>query len=239
MMTKKYFTADMVLRLRRIAIDLEEHSRKSDLFSGIKEIYGIDVDNKTSPECMQALYGSLQRLNPEVVKLCGIKSLSFDDLGPSKEYYPNHGKYINNTLVLNDQLLKDPRIIVDPDNGAILNKLDQTLYHELGHGWDEFQGEDGDLSLKEEWLTLSGWSKYPKPGLKRIHIKEKGTPELIGEYYYSPYARFTRFYAKRNPWDDWADTFSYYVGGALSYLPKDKTAYFDKLLKKYIKGGKR
>jgi hypothetical protein len=238
MMTKKYTLVDVILRLRKIAIDLEEHSRNSDLFSAIKEIYGIVVDKKTSPECLQALFGSIQRLNPEVIKMCGIKSLSFDDLGPSKEYYPNHGRYINNTLVLNDQLLKDSRIVVDPDNGAILNKLDQTLYHELGHGWDEYQGEDGDLSLKEDWLNLSGWSKYPKPGLKRIHIKEKDTPELVGEYYYSPYARFTRFYAKRNPWDDWADSFSYYVGGALSYLPKNKIAYFDKLLKKYIKGGK-
>jgi hypothetical protein len=238
MMNKNRTPVDIIFRLRRIAVDLEEYSRKSDLFSAIKEVYGIDVDRKTNPECIQALYGSLQRLKPQVVKMCGIKSLSFDDLGPSKEYYPNHGKYINNTLVLNDQLLKDPNIIIDPDNGAILNKLDQTLYHELGHGWDEVQGEDGDLSLEEDWLKLSGWSKYPKPGLKRIHIKEKNTSELVGEYYYSPFARFTRFYAKRNPWDDWADSFSYYVGGAKSYLPKDKVAYFDKLLKKYIKGGK-
>jgi len=238
MITKKHIPVEVIFRLRRIAVDLEEYSRKSDLFSAIKEIYDIDVDKKANPECIQALYGSLQRLNPEVVKMCGIKSLSFEDLGPSKEYYPNHGKYINNTLVLNDQLLKDPNIIVDPDNGSILNKLDQTLYHELGHGWDEVQGEKGDLSLMNDWLELSGWSKYPKPGHKRIHIKEKGSPEVVGEYYYSPYAKFTRFYAKRNPWDDWADSFSYYVGGAKSYLPKNKIAYFDKLLKKYLKGGK-
>lgn len=238
MTTKKHIPVEVIFRIRRIAVDLEEYSRKSDLFSAIKEIYDIDVDKNSSPECIQAVYSSLQRLNPEVVKMCGIKSLSFEDLGPSKEYYPNHGKYINNTLVLNDQLLKDPNIIVDPDNGSILNKLDQTLYHELGHGWDEVQGEKGDLSLMNDWLELSGWSKYPKPGHKRIHIKEKGSPELVGEYYYSPYAKFTRFYAKRNPWDDWADSFSYYVGGAKSYLPKNKVAYFDKLLKKYLKGGK-
>lgn len=239
MMTKKYTPVDIICRLRRIAVDLEEYSRKSDLFSALKEIYDIDVDHSTDPECLRALYGSLQRLNPELVKTCGIKSLSFDDLGPSKEYYPNHGRYIKNTLVLNNQLLKDPKIIIDPDNGSILNKLDQTLYHELGHGWDEYQGENGDLSLKEDWMGLSGWSKYPKAGHKRVKIKEKGTPELVGEYYYSPFAKFTRFYAKRNPWDDWADSFSYYVGGAKSYLPKDKIEYFDKLLKKYLKGGNK
>jgi hypothetical protein len=238
MKSLKFTPIEIISRLRRVASDLEEHSRNSDLFSGISEIYGIDVDKSTSPECMQALYGSLQRLNPEIVRMCGIKTLSFEDLGPSKEFYPNHGKYVNNTLVINEQLLKDPRVIVDPDHGVILNKLDQTLYHELGHGWDEFQGENGDLSLKEDWMSLSGWSKYPKPGLKRVRICEKGTPEIVGEYYYSPHARFTRFYAKRNPWDDWADSFSYYVGEAFSYLPKNKIEYFDKILKKYLKGRK-
>jgi hypothetical protein len=238
MMTTKSTPIEVVFRLRRIAADLEEHSRNSDLFSGIKEIYDINVDRKAIPECIQALYSSLQRLSPEVVKMCGIKSISFDDLGPSKEYYPNHGKYVNNTLILNDQLLKDPLLIIDSDNGSIINKFDQTLYHELGHGWDEAQGEESDLSLKNDWQELSGWSKYPKPGLKRIHIKENGTPEVVGDYYYSPYARFTRFYAKRSPWEDWADSFSYYIGGAKSYLPKDKIEYFDKLLKKHLKGGK-
>lgn len=233
MTMKKCAAADLVLRLRRVAMDLEEYSRKADIFSALKEIYDIDVDKNSDPECVRILHSSLQRLNPEVVKLCGIKSISFDDLGPSKEYYPNHGRYVNNTLVLNTQLLNDPLIIVDPDNGSILNKFDQTLYHELGHGWDEFQGENGDLSLKEDWMGLSGWSKYPKPGHKRIKIREKGTPEVVGEYYYSPFAKFTRFYAKRNPWDDWADSFSYYVGGAKNYLPKNKIAYFDKILKKY------
>jgi hypothetical protein len=55
---------------------------------------------------------------------------------------------------------------------------------------------------------------------------------MVGEWYYDPKAGFTRFYAKRNPWDDWADSFSFYVGG-LKKLPDNKTEYFDKLLKKY------
>lgn len=237
-MATKYIQTPLISQLRRIAGDISSYNQKSDILTGIRDIYNIDIDQKANPECIQVLYGGLQRLNPELVKSCGIKTLSFEDLGPSKEYYPNHGKYVNNTLVLNEQLLKDPTIILDTAHGVILNKFDQTFFHELGHGWDEVNGEGGDLSLKEDWLSLSGWSKYPKPGLKRIRIREKGTPELVGEYYYSPSAKFTRFYAKRNPWDDWADSFSYYVGGALSYLPKNKIEYFDKLLKKYIKGGK-
>ena len=235
----KNTSVDLICRIRRVAADLTEASKRQDILSAIKSIYDIDVDPKSSPECIRMLSESLQRLSPELVKGCGIKSMAFEDMGPSKEYFPNHGKYINHTLVLNEQLINDPKIIVDLDNGSILNKFDQTFYHELGHGWDEVNGEGTELSLKDEWMTLSGWSKYPKAGLKRIKICEKGTPELVGEYYYSPEARFTRFYAKRNPWDDWADSFSYYVGKAVSYLPRNKIEYFDKCLKKVCKGGKK
>lgn len=226
-------TTEVIFRLRKIARELVEYSDRSSIISKIKDVYGIEVDQTSDPECVKILYESINRLNPSLVRDCGIKSISFEDMGPSKEYYPNHGKYINDTLILNDQLLKDPTLLYNINNGSALNKFDQTLYHELGHGWDETQGGDQDLSLGEEWMTLSGWSKYPKPGKKRIRIREKGTPEIIGEYYYSPEAKFTRFYAKRNPWDDWADTFSYYVGGLNNFLPNNKVEYFDNKLKKY------
>jgi hypothetical protein len=130
-------------------------------------------------------------------------------------------------------------LLVDFETGGMLNKFDQTLYHELGHGWDEVQGKNGkkgQLSLESEWMKLSGWSKEPKPGLKRIIIREEGAPEVKGEQYYSPDAKFTRFYAKRNSWDDFADTFSYYVGGLKSFLPPEKIKYFDKYLSQYTKG---
>jgi hypothetical protein len=226
---------EIIYRLRRIAKDISDQSKRYDLISGIKQIYDLEVDPHCNPECLNMLYSSLQRLPPDVVKGCGIKSMAFEDLGPSKEYFPNHGKYVNHTLVLNDQILIDPRVIVDVDNAIILNKFDQTFYHELGHGWDENNGGGEEMSSLEDWMSLSGWSKYPRPGLICVHIKEEKSPELVGEFYYSPIAKFTRFYAKRNPWDDWADSFSYYVGGAKSYLPKNKIGYFDKVLKKYFK----
>ena len=104
----------------------------------------------------------------------------------------------------------------------------------MGHGFDEKQGDKEDwLSLKKDWLELSSWSEKPKEGYKRLVIREKGSPELKGEWYYGPGAKFTRFYARRNPWDDFADHFSYYVGGLKSFLPHNKREYFEKLLKKY------
>lgn len=221
-------------QLRKIAAEISESDKKVDLLKKIRDRYDIKVDPSSSHECVQALYESLKRLKPQLVKDCGIKVMGFDDLGPSREYYPNHGKYLDGTLVLNERLLDDPTLIKDQKSGSTMNKFEQTFYHELGHGWDDAMapGED-DLSVHEEWTGISGWSEKPKKGLRRIRIRDRGCPEVVGEWYYSPEAKFTRFYARRNPWDDWADSFSYYVGDCKSFLPKDKVDYFDKRLSRY------
>jgi hypothetical protein len=224
-------------KLRKIAADVQVYSDKVDVIEHLKATYDIDMDPDTDEEHVKILSDSLAKLPPELVKDCGIKTLGFEDLGPSREYYPNHGRYKDNTLYLNQQIIDSPVLIVDPDSGAAANKFDQTLYHELGHGWDDVHGKNGtELSLQKEWMRLSGWSKSPIPGYKRVIIQELGTPVLKGEYYYSPDAGFTRFYARRNPWDDLADSFSYYVAGLKSFLPANKLAYFDKRLSKYFSG---
>ena len=228
----------VVKRLRKAASELLLAGESNDIASFIRDRYGILVNPEADIECLRMLKDSLNYVSPELVKECGIKGLDFEDLGPSKEYYPNHGVYRDNgTLVLNIQLLDDPLLIAEADSGRAMNKFDQTLYHEMGHGFDHehrvSDKEDGDLSLQKEWMGISKWSKEPKPGLHRIRIKDKGTPELVGEYYFSPDAKFTRFYGKRNPYDDWADCFSYYVAGLRSFLPEDKLKYFDKRIKKF------
>ena len=199
----------LVRKLRRIAADLIVLEDKIQALKDIKANYGIKVDPTTEHELVERLHSSLKRLPPQLVKDCGISVLGFQDLGPSREYYPNHGKYRDGALLLNTQLVDDPFFEVDFDSGKGINRLDHTLYHELGHGWDEVQGSGKELSLEPDWVNLSQWSKIPKEGLKRVVIKEVDAPEVKGEYYYSPEASFVRFYAKRNPWDDWADTFSY------------------------------
>jgi len=223
-------------QLRRLASELNEAADRILTLKGIKEAYGISVDPHVAYEYIQAADESLRRLPQQLVKDCGITVLGFQDLGPSKEFYPNHGKYMDGALLLNERLLEDPFLDVDMDSGQALNKLDQTLFHELGHGWDEAQGNGKELCREKDWLDLSGWSSDARPGLKRVVIKEPGMPEMKGEYYYSPEAQFVRFYGKRNPWDDWADSFAYYVGGLKSFLPENKRAYFDEKLGCYYKG---
>jgi len=208
---------------------------EEELCKGIKERiqadYGVEVDSNDVVQ-IPKLLESLSRLPHLLVRVCGIKSLGFKDQGVSKEYYPNHGYYVADQLVLNTQLLDDPQVFID-HSGRTLDRFEHTLYHEMGHGFDEHQK---DAALQPDWLELSGWSKDPHPGLLRVTINEDGSPELVGDWWYSPSAVFPRFYAKRSPWEDYADCFSFYVGGLKDFLPASKISYFDNVLKDYIEG---
>lgn len=216
-------------RLRDISAALFKKDSGEEIFRK----YGIIISKDTDPRYISLVKSCLGTIPPQLVKDCGIHKLGFKDLGHSKEYYPNHGLYTpDGVLLLNVQIVDDPSI--DQDNsGKILTKFNQTLYHELGHGWDEKQGGKIELSKQPEWLNLSGWSEKPVPGHRRIIIREEGCPELKGEWYYSPSAKFVRFYGKRNPWDDWADTFAYYVANLKDKIPVKKLEYFDQKLSGY------
>jgi hypothetical protein len=229
-------TVNLARKLRRIANDMLESSEDDSVVDELHDKYGIKIPRGTDRDCLHVLHNSLTRLPPDLVRDCGITSMDFKDMGPSRKYYPNHGVYSNGTLTLNSNIIDDKHTLeFDPKSGECLNKFDQTFFHELGHGWDEAHG-DGvkELSIQPEWLGISGWSEKPKDGLKKLVIDEKGAPHLEGEWWYDPNAGFTRFYAKRNPLDDWADSFSYYVGGLKSFLPKKKVEYFDKAVGKYF-----
>lgn len=220
--------------VRTIAAKIEEKAENSDLSNKIKEEYNTSILPGNKLESIKKLYEALKKIPSQLVKDCKIDSITFEDLGPSKKFYPNHGKYQAGTLTLNERILFDTINIVDNKHNKNISKFEQTYYHELGHGFDEKKkGEEKWLSLRDDWLSLSGWSETPKVGYKRLVIREVGAPELKGEWYYSPEAKFTRFYGKRNPWDDWADSFSYYVAELKSFLPENKQEYFDDLLKEY------
>lgn len=218
--------------IRKVAYSTSHVEESKDLKEYIKDTYDIEVDKDTDPRLVALLNEVLDKVPTNLIKACGIKKFKFEDLGPSREYFPNHGKYFNNVLILNINILSDPYHVED-SFGNSLNKFEQTLYHEFGHGLDEKLGEGKELSLQPEWLELSNWSEKPKSGLKRLIIREPGAPELKENWYYNPKAGFTRFYAKRSPLEDWADTFSYYVGRLKLLISVEKVEYFDNILKEF------
>lgn len=198
---------------------------------------GIDLDDQTDPACAEAVFTCISGQPVPLIRDCCISTLGFEDLGPSARYYPNHGVYKmpDNILVLNKRLITDPPHGIAED-GREISTLEFILAHELGHGWDAAQGQNRlgkDYSLHPDWLSLSDWSETPKPGHRRLRIRERGYPEKVGEWYYGPKAKFCRYYGKMNPWDDWADSFAYYVTGMKNKLPEEKLGYFNERIGSY------
>lgn len=199
----------------------------------INEQYGINVFSEDFVIIRQ-IYNILRKIPPSLIKSCNIKKIQMRDLGPNLPYYPSHGYFLSgsNDIVLNNNIFYHPDFPDDfiDHKGYFISRAEETLLHELAHSYDEY---NGDLSLKNDWLSLSGWSKFPKPGLKKIIIREPGMPKKEGRWYYNPTAGFTRFYAKMDPIEDFADTFAFFVANLKRKIPKNKIYYFDKLLSKH------
>ena len=206
-------------------------------YNRIKDEFGLDCTLDKGCQdghiLLRLLYLYLFRAPKSLIRDCGLRRVLLKFLGPNKPFYPNHGYYIGDLITLNTDMFWHPDYPDDfiDQNGYRIGRVAETLWHEIGHAHDAYHG---DLSLKPDWLKLSGWSETFQPGLKRLIIKEQGSPEVVGEWFYDPKSKFTRFYAQRNPYDDWADCFGYYVAGLKSAIPSEKRAYFDILLKKYF-----
>ena len=207
-------------------------SLKSELF----DKYGLSIDMNPSVEnkefILRSILNILRPVPVSLIKNCRITQMIVKDMGPNRPFYPNHGYYIGNQIALNANIFLDPDMSEDfiDNKGYFISRPQETLLHEYGHALDAAYD---NLSLKPDWLALSGWSEEYKPGLKRLVIKEKGVPPVVGEWFYDPKAGFTRFYAKRNPWDDFADSFAYYLAPLLNKMPLPKRDYFKKLFQVY------
>lgn len=205
----------------------------------LRDTFGLNVrtdGGAPNPHILyRQLYLSVSRVPPALIRACGVTDVLFkSDMGESKAFSPNHGYYIGHNVGLNVNCFSCPDHPEDFSDqyGYSLGRAAQTVLHELGHGFDYW---GGDLAQQPAWMALSGWSREPKKGLVQLHIKEPVTPEIFGEMYYDPKAEFTRFYGKRNSYDDFADCFAFYVAGLKSKVPANKRAYLDDLLGKYYK----
>jgi len=217
--------------LRAVYASMSLDLLKSKLF----DLYGIRIEFESAIEnkefIVKSVLNILKDLPIKLIKNCGVKRLQIRNLGENREFYPNHGFYIGDLIALNSNIFLDPDMPEDFENsrGYRVSRPTQTLIHEIGHAIDF---RLGDISLKPDWLSLSGWSKEYKPGLKRLLIKEKGTPDVVGEWFYDPSAEFSRFYGKKCPEDDLADSVAYYFS-LTDKVPPTKRKFLENILKVY------
>jgi hypothetical protein len=210
--------------------------RKSENDSVVEEIektYGITLsdnfDNKTAKQLLEAL----KEIPAKVLK-GHVKSIILDErMGKSKRLYPNHGKYIEaeKKIMLNPEIF-DIKTRYEDGKGHSISKVTQVAVHEIGHVIDDANG----FSDKKEWTSISGWGKIgsdkPDKGYKRLVLREKDAPTLISPWQFKAGTDFVRWYAKRNPKEDFVESFCFAVTGLTGRFNgetgKQKLAFLNK-----------
>jgi len=112
------------------------------------------------------------------------------------------------------------------DGNKYMTILEHVILHEVGHYLDEKY----KISDTDGWRKLSGWTQQPTAGKVKLNLKD-GDGEV---WYYDKGVDFPRWYAKRSPADDFAETFAFYKGGLLNRVPENKQKFM-KLLSEKIK----
>ena len=162
----------------------------------IEDIFGIkslpkEKGGEVDPIILRQVYFILTAIGKNIVSDCNVPIFYYSkEMGPNLPKYPSHGYYYpaDKTITLNVNIFYDPDYPEDfkDDSGFYLNRAEETLAHELGHSYDNNCGKGIDLSLRPDWLKLSGWSETYKQGLKRLIIREPGMPEVRGEWFFNP-----------------------------------------------------
>jgi hypothetical protein len=166
----------------------------------------------------------LNNFNSNFIKEIFKKIINDHEL-MNDDKYATFGKY----NIQKGILKLNPRVFIveDYDDGKkTMSKLSFIVLHEIGHVLDK----KFKYSSKKDWLNLSGWVEDPivkKGKINLIIPKESG--EVRSQWYHDKNAKFVRWYSEFGPAEDLTDSFSFYVGGLLNRIPKEKKDYIGKI----------
>jgi hypothetical protein len=197
--------------------------------------YGTQLETVSFEES-KVIYSAFELIPIKILKDL-VSILQFDpSLGKSKEFFPNHGRWEDNfkTMVLNRNVID-----LEPEESKHL------IIHEIGHAIDN---KLGNISKTEEWLNISGWTDNPSgitmiqksdknyldhKNFKRLRIKENGLLS-VSSWWYDENAGFVRWYAERNPEEDFAESFAYYILEKMDRFKdcKEKSKFIKNILEK-------
>lgn len=143
------------------------------------------------------------------------------ELDPSLNKKDTKFKIFGSYLPSKKVLKLNPKVFVSKgfeDNGKKMSMLEYVLFHEIAHTKWKNLPED----KKQEWYNISGWQLNPtiKENLTNLAIPQEGNKKLISNWYYSNVAEgsFCRWYSRRNPKDDFSDTWVFVKKGLIGRL---------------------
>lgn len=174
--------------------------------------YDVELPDSISESQLNDLKEAFSYLPKKFIKH-HIKKIIFKDLGAIHGRYI--GEYGKGNIILNPTIFKNKRYFKIDDEEIPVKYF--TIIHEIGHMVDHLT----EISDTTEWIELSGWKKLDiakkVPSNYKRYIEKRSGRNIPGhkksEWIHKNDAEFVRNYASKNPKEDFADTFAFFVLG--------------------------
>lgn len=182
---------------------------------------GIRLVGFSGPE-EETLRGMLSRIPPELLTYVHC-------FQSAKELNAKHGRYI------------DGKILFNPDNLSLrqhfgggelaIGHADLTTVHEVGHSlFDHLSPEE-----KQAWEDISGWMEGTKEGQAPAYEERRsGWEPYTSKWTHKVGAKFPRYYAEKNPNEDFSDCFAFFLMNKAYRIGDEKKSYFENYMKAHV-----
>jgi hypothetical protein len=97
----------------------------------------------------------------------------------------------------------DGKITLLDNAFADIQWLHRTVYHEVGHNWED----SSDNKLWNTFTGLSGWANGTSPPNPKLFTQ---APETDSDWWFKKDTTFVRDYCRTNPWEDWVTSVEAY-----------------------------
>jgi hypothetical protein len=211
------------LRMRKEILDFaslgekKEEIKASVLFRGV-ELVGFSTIEE---ERLRAL---LSRVPPQLLKWTKV-------MQRAPELGAKHGKYLKESL----------SALVNPHTFELrqrfgkgpgwMNHDELMIVHEIGHSVYSHL----PVSVQKRWEKTAGWVKGEREGNEPKYVEKRpGWPELTSEWTHVKGKKFPRRYSEKNPDENFADCFAFYILGKPQQMEPEQRAFVKDVIAKLV-----